>query len=297
MLTSKGRLRNSLWNRLFDLCVYLLIFIVIILALYPLVYIFSNSISASESVLRHSVWLYPVGFNLGNYAKVLQHADIMISYKNSVVYAVLGTAWSLFLTVLGAYPLSKKRLPGRNIFMFLITFTMLFGAGLIPTYLVVKDLGLINKVWALVLPCAVSQYNLIVLRTGFAAISSEMEESAKIDGANDIVILCRIMLPLVKPILMTVCLFYFISKWNDFFHAMIYMNNRSMYPLQLILRELLIESTDSTSMAVMRSGASTVTPFGYKSAIIVVSILPMLIMYPFVQRFFVKGVMIGAVKG
>lgn len=286
-------------NNIFDWVVNLLVFFVICFTLYPIIYVFSNSISSGEAVLKKEVWLYPIGFNLASYKQILQHQYIPTSYMNSIIYTSIGTAYSLVLTILGAYPLSRKNLPGKNAIMLFIAFTMLFGGGLIPTYLVVKDLDMINKIWAMFIPCAISQYNLIIMRTNFQQIPDSLEESAKIDGANDFTILLKIILPMSIPVLCTIGLFYGIAKWNDFFTAMIYLNEKKRYPLQLIMRELLITMSDTTmnQQAVGQEAMRNLTPLGFKSAAIIASMVPLMIVYPLLQRFFVKGVMIGAIKG
>lgn len=294
---TKKRTLQSTQDRIIDVIVLILMTAVLIFAMYPLVYVFSNSISATEAVLKREVWLLPKGFNLASYRWVFQDAEIGRAYINTAIYAIGGTAYSMLLTILGAYPLSRKHLQGRNGIMMIITFTMLFNAGMIPTFLLVKKLKMINTVWAMIIPCAVSQYNLIIMRTGFAGIPDELEEAAKIDGANDFYTLFHIMVPLAVPTIMTITLFYFIGRWNDFYNAMIYLNSSSKYPLQLVLRTKLVDETDASTYAMFLSGKDAITPFSYKCALILTSMLPMLIAYPFVQRFFVKGVTLGAVKG
>ena len=297
-LTLKSsRKKRSRQDTVIDTVVVVLMTLVLAYAMYPLIYIFSNSISGAQAVLRHEVWFLPKGFSLNAYMKVFQNGDIGRAYINTCIYAFGGTAYSMLLTILGAYPLSRRYLKGRNAFMFMITITMLFNAGMIPTFLVVKNLKIINTAWAIILPCAISQYNLIIMRTGFSGVPVELEEAAKIDGAGDLRILVRIMIPLAMPTIMTIMLFYFIARWNDYYNAMIYLNNQSRYPLQLILREMLLTEKDPSTYAMFMSGENPTTPFSYRSAIILVSMLPMLVMYPFVQRFFVKGIAIGAVKG
>jgi len=277
-----------------------MLFIIVAFLMYPLVYIFSNSISDAGAVLRREVTLFPVGFSLRSFEQVLQHDYLPRSFVNAVIFTVSATAWSMLLTVLGAYPLSRKQLPGRNVIMLLITFTMLFSGGLIPFFLTVTNLGMFNSPLALIFPSAIAVFNLIILRTFFMQIPESLEESARLDGANDITILFRIFLPLSGPALATVGLFYFIGRWNDFFTPMIFLTDRSLFPLQVILRELLILATDRDLMRQGLAGAAAVeavAPFGFQSAIIIVSILPLAIIYPFLQRYFVKGIMIGSVKG
>lgn len=281
-----------------DIVVYVIMILMSIIFLYPVVYAIANSFSGADAVLCREVWLWPVDFTLQSYKLVMEHQYVLPAYWNTILYTVLGTAYSLVLTVLGAYPLSRRYLPFRNLFMLVIAFTMMFSGGLIPTYLLVRDLGLVNKIWALVLPCAVTPFNLILLRTSMQEIPAAIEESAKIDGANDWIILLRIILPMCMASLMTIALLYFVSKWNDWFNALIYLNDRSMYPVQLILREILISNDDKMlNQAMLRDAKSSVSSLGFKCAIMVIAIAPLIMLYPFVQRFFVKGILVGAVKG
>ena len=274
-----------------DIVVYVIMILMSIIFLYPVVYAIANSFSGADAVLRREVWLWPVDFTLQSYKLVMEHQYVLPAYWNTILYTVLGTAYSLVLTVLGAYPLSRRYLPFRNLFMLVIAFTMMFSGGLIPTYLLVRDLGLVNKIWALVLPCAVTPFNLILLRTSMQEIPAAIEESAKIDGANDWIILLRIILPMCMASLMTIALLYFVSKWNDWFNAL-------MYPVQLILREILISNDDKMlNQAMLRDAKSSVSSLGFKCAIMVIAIAPLIMLYPFVQRFFVKGILVGAVKG
>lgn len=281
-----------------DIAVYIIMILMAIIFLYPVIYTIANSFSGADAVLRREVWLWPVDFSLRSYELVMEHQYVLPAYWNTIVYTVLGTAYSLVLTVLGAYPLSRSYLPFRNFIMLLIAFTMMFGGGLIPTYLLVRDLGLVNKIWALVLPCAVTPFNLILLRTSMQEIPGAIEESAKIDGASDWIILIRIILPMCMASLMTITLLYFVAKWNDWFNALIYLNDRSMYPVQLILREILVNNEDKMlNQALLRDSKNSVSSLGFKCAIMVIAMAPLIIIYPFVQRFFVKGILIGAVKG
>ena len=295
-----SRIRPAPYDSVFEGVVGIMVFIVILVTLYPIIYILANSISSGDAVTRREVWLYPIGFNLTNYAKVFTHKYILLAYRNTLVYTILGVAWSMILTILGAYPLSRKNLPGRDGIMLFIAFTMLFSAGLIPYYLVIKEMGMLNKIWAIIIPAAISQYNLIILRTNFMSIPDSLEESAKIDGASDFKVMMSIILPMSVPGLCTIGLMYLIGRWNDFFTAMIFLNDKNLYPLQLILRDLLITMSDTiVSDAMLSSSAAgrNLTPMGFKSAVIIISMLPLMIIYPFLQRYFVKGAMIGAIKG
>jgi putative aldouronate transport system permease protein len=221
------------------------------------------------------------------------------SYLNTVIYTVFGATYSMILTTFGAFALSRRNLIGKNLMMFLIFFTMIFSGGMIPTYLVVVALGLYNSYAAIIFPCAVSAYYLIVMRTFMQQVPYSMEESAKIDGANDFTVLFRIYLPMSIPVLATIGLFYAVDRWNDWFSAMLYLSSTSLYPVQLVIRNLLITMTDNlvNQKVSQGSGVSTFTPTGFKCAVIVVTIVPIIAVYPFLQKYFVKGVMIGAIKG
>ncbi len=205
----------------------------------------------------------------------------------------------MILTILGAYALSRKNYFGRDFIMFLIAFTMMFGGGMIPSYMLIKNLGLLNTRLALIIPFAVSQYNLIVMRTYMQQIPSAIEESAKLDGANDFVILFRIFVPMSKPVIATITLFYAAGQWNDFFSGLIYLDDKNKFPLQLVIRDLLITQNDATlnQGLAAQQGMPSLTPGGFRAAIVVVTVLPLLVVYPFIQKYFVKGVMLGSIKG
>ena len=292
------RIIRSRTDALFDTGVYAIMIAFSAIFLYPVIYAISSSFSGAEALLHQEVWLWPVDVTLKSYQMVFEHKYVLSSYGNTILYTVLGTTYSVLLTILGAYPLSRSYLPFRDFFMLIIAFTMLFGGGLIPTFLVVRDLKLVNTLWALVLPCAVTPFNLILLRTSMQGIPDAIEESAKIDGANDWIILVRIILPMCMAAVMTVFLLYFVGKWNDWFSALIYLNDREKYPLQLILRDILVSNDDKTlNQQMLREAKNSVSSLGFKCAIMVIAMAPLLVVYPFIQRYFVKGVMVGAVKG
>ena len=292
------RIIRSRTDALFDTGVYAIMIVLSAIFLYPVIYAISSSFSGAEALLHQEVWLWPVDVTLRSYQLVFEHEYVLPSYGNTILYTVLGTAYSVLLTILGAYPLSRSYLPFRDFFMLIIAFTMLFGGGLIPTFLVVRDLKLINTLWALVFPCAVTPFNLILLRTSMQGIPDAIEESAKIEGANDWIILVRIILPMCMASVMTVVLLYFVAKWNDWFNALIYLNDREKYPLQLILRDILASNDDKTfNQQMLREAKNSVSSLGFKCAIMVIAMAPLLVVYPFIQRYFVKGIMVGAVKG
>ncbi len=282
----------------FDWLIYMIMAIILVVIAYPLLYVLSLSLSGHDAVLNNKVFLFPIGINFDNYMLVLKHEFLPMSFLNSLFYTIVGGAYSLILTIMGAYALSRKKYFGRDFIMMLIAFTMLFSGGLIPTYILIDKLGLMGSRWALVIPMAVSQYNLIVMRTSMQRIPPAMEESAKIDGANDFTILLKIIAPMSMPVIATIGLFYAAGQWNDFFSALIFLDDKLKYPLQLVVRDLLITQNDLTfnqSLSAI-NGMPHLTPGGFRSAIVVVTILPLLAVYPFIQKYFVKGVMIGAIK-
>ena len=284
-------------RRVFNVFNYLFLGVIMVITLYPLYYQFIVSISNGLDVMRGEVTFLPQNITLDTYRQFLK-GDLFMYMKNSVFYTVLGTFINLVMSSLCAYPLTRKQFSGRKFFTFMVTFTMFFSGGMVPLYLVVKELELLDTVWALVLPVAISTYNMIIIRTSFQAIPESLIESAQLDGANDVVILCRIVLPLSKAVLATMLLYYAVSHWNDYFNAMLYIYSKELYPLQIMLRNMLIAGLFSEEAGV--AGGSTtfsVTDATLRAAAIIVTTLPILVVYPFVQRYFVKGVMIGSVKG
>ena len=262
----------------------------------PLLHIISGSFSDPMQLLTGNVSFWPKGFTTSMYEKVLKDASIWTGYLNTILYTVLGTLISVTLTACAAYPLSRKDLFGRNVFISLFIFTMFFNGGMIPTYLIIQKLGMLNKIWALVLPSAISTYNMIIMRTFFEnTIPNELIEAAALDGCNDITTFFRIVLPLSGAVFAVMALFYGVAQWNSWFPALLYIRDRSLYPLQMILREVLIQS-DIGNMA-GSTGDVEVIGDGLKYATMVVSTLPIMCLYPFLQKYFVAGVTIGAVKG
>jgi len=286
---------------MFEVIVVALLTIVALIIVYPLIYVISASFSDAVSVTAGKMVLWPVDPTLSNYAEVFKNTSIMTGYKNSLMILFIGTAFNLVMTILAAYPLSRKNLWGRNVLMKVITFTMFFSGGLIPVYLMVaKTLGLTNSWSALILPGSVSVYNLIIMRTFFTtSIPYELQEAAEIDGASHFMTLIRIMLPLSGPIVAVIALYYGVGHWNSYFSALLYISEEAKQPLQLFLRKVLIINSSQSLMDMGSDEAArqAMRAEVIKYAVIVLSSLPMLIIYPFVQRFFVKGVMIGSVKG
>jgi putative aldouronate transport system permease protein len=276
-----------------------------IVTLYPIIYILSVSLSSSEAYESGKVVLLPVGTNLGAYKVVFKAGTVPRAFLNSVLYTITYTVLSLLFTTSMAYPLSraKDRVPFKGFFSKLVVFTMFFSAGIVPNYLVVKYCGLMNTMWSLILPVVVTTYNLVVMRSFFEAIPVDLEEAAFIDGANEIIIFFKIMLPLAKAALATVGLFYAVYMWNSWFTSMLYLKDSSKYPLQLIIRQIIMQNQMAAELAALGDtsmqdalGGSTNTET-VKYATLFVSIVPMLIVYPFIQKYFVKGVMVGSVKG
>lgn len=291
--------RQSIGDKTFDIINHIVLFLILLAVLYPLYFIVIASFSDPNAVARGDVWLFPVGFNLDGYQEIFKNQDIWSGYMNSIKYTVVGTSINILLTVPAAYALSRKELVGRGFFMTMITFTMFFGGGLIPTYLLINNLGINNTMWALVLPGAISVYNLIVCRTYFSQnIPEELFEAGQVDGCTYFKFFAKVVLPISKPIVAVLVLMYAVGHWNSYFNALIYIRDRSLYPLQVILRELLIQQEaaagfgDAASAAEQQKLADML-----KYGIIIVSSLPVLCMYPFIQKYFVKGMMIGAVKG
>ncbi|WP_372237400.1 carbohydrate ABC transporter permease [Paenibacillus sp. FSL H7-0331] len=289
---------SGLADRLFEWMIYLVLSLLVIVTLYPLIHVAFASVSNPDQLMAHQgMLLKPFGFHLEAYQIVLKNPNILTGYANTLFIVVVGVMMSLSLTCLGAYVLSRKNVLWNRYFVFFIIFTMFFHGGLIPLYLVVKDMGLINSLWAAIVPFAMNTFHLIIMRTAFAAVPESLEESAKIDGANHFIILLRIVLPLSLPVIAVIVLYAAVERWNGWFYASIFLKDRELFPLQLILREILIaNSTDS-----MSSNAAFGDLFQIgetiKYATIMVATLPILFVYPFMQKYFVKGVMVGALKG
>lgn len=293
--------RMSRGDRIFEVVNCILLGIVACIMLFPLIYVVSASISDPMSVTSGKMLLLPVDLTLENYKEVFKNDNIMRGYWNSLQIMLYGTALNLVMTILAAFPMSRRDLWGRNVIMKLMTFCMFFGGGLIPTYLMVsKTLGLMNNWLALILPGAISVYNMIIMRTFFmTSIPYELHEAADIDGCTPFGTLIKIILPLSGPIIAVLGLYYAVGHWNSYFSALLYINQEDIQPLQLYLRKVL---TANNAQALMEMGADEMARAAMRAetikySVIVVSSIPMLILYPFVQKFFVKGVMIGAVKG
>jgi putative aldouronate transport system permease protein len=297
-----GLMRYSAEDRLFHIINYSILSILFIIVLYPLVYVVSCSFSSAMAVITNRVWLWPVEFTLDSYKAIFEHRLLMIGYANSLLYMVAGTFVNIILLVLCAYPLSRKDLPGRIFFTFYFIFTMFFSGGMIPNYILVDKLKMLNTRWALIIPFAFSAYNMIIVRTYFNSnIPAELLEASQIDGCSDIKFFFRIALPLSKPVIAVMVLFHGIGHWNGYMRALLYLNNPKYYTLQLVLRDILFlaQMPEEVLAQMEDSKLEEITNVMelLKYSVIVVGSLPVLILYPFVQKYFVKGIMIGSIKG
>jgi putative aldouronate transport system permease protein len=276
---------------------YLFLFLIAFITIYPMWYILIISVSGDQYISRGLVSIWPRGFTLGAYELVFKNQAIWRSYVNTLIYTGLGTLFNMVFTSLCAYPLSRADFYGRSFFNFFVILTMFVSGGMIPLYLVIYNLKLLNTLWAIVLPPAISTYNMIIMRTFFSGIPISLTESAYLDGANDLQILARIILPLSKPILATLTLFYAVSHWNSFMPALLYLNTKAKYPVQLILRDIVVQGEVDIQMSMDILANPTLSEMNFKYAVIIVTVIPILCVYPFLQKYFVKGAMIGAVKG
>ncbi|MEU8819768.1 carbohydrate ABC transporter permease [Actinoplanes sp. NPDC048796] len=295
-----AKVREPFSDRIFLIVVTLMLVVLLALVLLPLIYIVASSFSSPEAVNAGRVSLWPVEFSLEAYRSALNNSEVLQGYYNSLIYAVAGTIISVTLTVAIAYPLSRKNFYGRNVIMTLLIFTMLFSGGLIPTYMVVHDLGMLDTRWALLIPNAIGVWQVIIARTFFAnTIPDELYEASQLDGAGGLRTLWSVVLPLSKPLLAVLALMYTIYQWNTYFDALVYLKDPDLFPLQIVLRNILILNTPGRagSVDLAQSMHQMQLANVLRYALIVISSLPVLIIYPFVARFFTKGVLVGAVKG
>lgn len=290
-------MRSTRGEKIFYAVNYVFVTLMALTCLLPLIYEIALSFSSSRAISSGWVTLWPVEFCFDNYKLIFKGTPILRSFKNSVIITGVGTAFSLVATILAAYPLSKPYMYARKQMTMLCVFTMLFGGGMIPTYLVIRDLGIIDTYWSLWLPGLVSTYNMLVMRTFFTNISSELEDAARIDGCNEVRLLMQIYLPLSLPCIATISLFYAVGFWNMFQSVLIYINSTAKYNLSVLVNNMIREQLIITSDFIQAEDISTATPQGVQAAGIIVMILPIMCVYPFLQRYFVKGVMLGSVKG
>lgn len=291
--------RKTKSDLVFDIINYLFLGCFTLMILYPLYFIVIASISDPNKIYSGDVWLFPQNITFDGYKRIFSDSSIWNGYKNSILYAVLNGFVSTALVIMAAYPLSRKDFYGRNAVMTFFIITMFFNGGIIPTYLVVKDLHLMNSMWAVILPGAMDAFLIIIAKTFFEELPEELREAAAIDGAKNLRYLWSIVLPLSKPIIAVLVLFAVVRQWNGFFDALIYLSDGDKFPLQLVLRNILIQSQPSGNMLMdidnmlAKQRVTELIKFG----VIIVSAVPLLALYPFLQRYFVKGVMVGSVKG
>ncbi len=288
---------RTLSSRIFDWFNRFLMILIVFVTLYPFYYITIVSLSNGNAVMRGDVHFWPIQPTLESYKLVFDNPAVPTSLRNSVLYTVVGTIINMIMTVLCAYPLARPKFSGRTFFTWVVSMTMFFSGGLIPLYLLVLNLGIYNSMWALVLPGAINVWNMFIMRTSFQSIPEELYEAAVFDGANDLQTLIHMVLPLSMPVIATLLMFYAVGHWNEFFNALIYLDDRAKYPIQLILRNVVILGRFDQTNELSGGSDFAAVEQTLRYATIMVSTLPILAVYPFVQRYFVKGVMIGAIKG
>lgn len=284
------------FDRWFEGSIHVFMVVLAVVMIVPFLNIASMAVSEGWAVTAGRVGLVPVGFQVETLTFVTTTPQFLTSLLVSVLVTAGGTAWSLLMTALAAYPLSKKHLPGMKVFILIYVFTMLFSGGLIPTYLLVKGLGLINTPWSLVLPVTINVFNLLVIKSFLEGLPESLEESAFIEGADNLTVLFRIILPLSAPVLATIGLFYAVAYWNDFFGPLIYISSTSLKPLQLYLREM-ISDMASANVGLSMDFTGNLSPDGIRAALVIAATVPIVLVYPFLQKHFTKGVLIGSVKG
>jgi putative aldouronate transport system permease protein len=289
--------KKTIGDWTFDITIYLVLILSGIVTLLPLVNVLSKAVSDESAVISGKVGIFPVGFQLDTMKHVVSSSQFLNSIWISFVVTVVGTLLSILLTAITAYPLSKRRLPGISFIMLLFIFTILFNGGIIPNYLLMKELHLINSLWSLILPALISVFNMLVIKSYYESLPEALEESAKMDGARNFTILFRIVIPLSVPVIATIALFYAVFFWNDYFNPMLYINDPGLKPLQLYLRDIVLDADNSSAVSKSADDLMNISPEGIRSATVIASIIPMLLVYPYLQKHFVKGVLIGSVKG
>ncbi len=277
--------------------VYLIAFIAFCITLYPYLYVFSVSVSDSQPVFQGKVLLFPIGFSLDAYREVMSESSLWTAYGNTLYYVLVGTLFNIAATTVAAYPLSRRDFGARRIMNFIVAFTMYFSGGLIPSYLLNTNLGLYNSRWVMILPVLVSTSNLMICRSAFSAIPEELTESARIDGANDLQMFFFIAVRLITPTLAVLTLYYAVSHWNAYFSALLYLSKKELQPLQMLLRRVLLQASSELNNGDPSSEEAAAVSLKIRYVTIVVSTVPILCIYPFIQKYFIKGVMLGAVKG
>jgi putative aldouronate transport system permease protein len=290
-------MKHSKSYRVFQVLNVFLLTVICWACLYPFINTLATSLSSNSTVLRGEITIWPKGLNLEAYSRIVKDNEFYVGYKNTIIYTVLGTIISLIMTIASAYPLSRKGLVGKKYIMLFFVFTMYFGGGMIPSFLLIKNLNLMNTIWAIVVPGSLSVYNMLIMRTFFYAIPESLTEAAKIDGIGDFGLLMKIIMPLSKPIIATMTLFYAVGYWNDWFTALIYMNDSKKHPVTLYLRSIVMGLTkQAMSGNISSTDAADVANKTVQGATVMLVTIPILCIYPFVQKYFVTGIMLGSVK-
>jgi putative aldouronate transport system permease protein len=282
---------------LFDIINLLIMLCLLVITMYPLYYMAIISISAADAVIRGDVGIWPIGINFRSYNVILADPSILRAYTNTLLYTFGGVIINLIMTSLCAYPLSRRYFYGRSFFSLFVVFTLFFSSGLIPLYMVIHSLGMINTVWAILIPTAINAFYMILMRTFFENIPEEIFEAAKVDGSGEFYTLFKIVMPLSMPVMATMFLFYAVSHWNSFFPALIYLNDKELYPLQIILRNIVVQGDLATQSSYTGDDDISMMAQNIKYAVVFVAIIPVLTVYPFVQKYFVQGSTLGSVKG
>ncbi|MDF2927123.1 MAG: transporter permease subunit [Paenibacillaceae bacterium] len=290
-------MRLSTGDRIFYAINYFLLSLAALSCLYPLINICAISLSGNDAVLSGRVYLWPVDVSMESYQILLAGTPILRSFRNSLIITLTGTLLSLFFTFLAAYPLSRRGFYGRRPFTLAIVFTMIFSSGVIPQYLLVKSIGLIDSYWAIWCLGLISAYNMLIMKNYFENLPDELEEAARIDGAGELTYITRIVLPISVPMIATISLFYGVGLWNSFMNVLIYINDTTKFNMSVLVQQMIRSQSLTQDFALRPEEMQQVTPEGVKSAGVMIMIIPLLIVYPFIQKYFVKGVMIGAVKG
>ena len=301
MRKKSNHIQLPLSDKIFRAVALVILAFIMAIIIYPIWFVLVASFTNPLEIYQNAFLFWPKEFNFESYKLVFKDQDFITGFVNSIFYTVVGTTLNVVMNICGAYPLSKRNFKGKSFFTIMFTFTMFFSGGMIPTYLVVDGLGMRNTIWAILIPSAVSMYNIIIMRTYFQSrIPLELEEAAKVDGCTNFRLLLSIVLPLSIPIIAVIALYYGVGRWNEYFSAMIYITDRKLYPLQLVLREILLQNQASDMMDIVADAGYSdrmMARLGLKYAVIVVSTVPIFVIYPLVQKFFAKGVMVGAIKG
>lgn len=289
--------RTGVRDRMLDIVIYAFLLLMVMVCLIPFVNVVSKSLSANWAIVSGRVGLWPVDITLSNIRYVMTNERFLNSFQISVIVTLIGTVGAIFFTAFTAYPLSKKQLPGVKTVLVLYVFTMLFSGGLIPTYLLIKQLGLLNHLAVLILPGLLNVFNMLLIKNYYESLPESLEESARMDGASNLTVILKIIIPLSAPVFATISLFYAVGFWAEWFNAMIYISKPELKPLQLYLRDVVLEGTADPLSTVDRLDLADSSPDGIRNATIIISTLPILCVYPFLQKYFIRGILIGSVKG